>query len=104
MSQSPSKWAPWDLTQFSQLPSAALSYFPESHQWSEISSLSKVILVLGKTLGEGDFSFRFQVGAVGGLSHLGDLMFRKKSLHKMHEQARRRDEAANHQLPMAAAF
>ena len=29
-------------------PSAALSYFPESHQQSEISSLSKVILVLGK--------------------------------------------------------
>ena len=29
----------------------AISYhvvFPESHQWSEISSLSKVILVLGK--------------------------------------------------------
>ena len=29
--QSPSKQAPWDLTQFSQSPSAALSYFPESH-------------------------------------------------------------------------
>ena len=41
---------PWDLTQFFQSPSAAPSYFPESHQWpgSEISSLSKVILVLGK--------------------------------------------------------
>ena len=46
--QSPSKWAPWDLTQFSQLPSAALMYFPEYHQLSEISSLSKVILVLEK--------------------------------------------------------
>ena len=32
----------------SQLPSAAPLYFPESHWWSEISSLSKVILVLGK--------------------------------------------------------
>ena len=41
MSQSPSKQAPWDLTQFSQLPSAAPSYFPESHWWAEISSLSK---------------------------------------------------------------
>ena len=30
------------------LLSYLLSYFPESHQWSEISSLSKVILVLGK--------------------------------------------------------
>ena len=48
MPQSPSKQAPWDLTQFSQSPSAALSYFPESHQQSEISSLSKVILVSGK--------------------------------------------------------
>ena len=44
----PSKWAPWELTQFSQLPSAAPSYFPESYWWSKISSLSKVILILGK--------------------------------------------------------
>ena len=48
MPQSAPKQAPWNLTQFSQSPSAALSYFPESHWWSEISSLSKVILVLGK--------------------------------------------------------
>ena len=47
--QSPSKQAPWDLTQFSQLPPAALLYFPESYPYSEISSLSKVILVWGKT-------------------------------------------------------
>ena len=46
--QSPSGQAPWDLTQFSQLPSAAPSYFPESHQQSEIASLSKVVLILGK--------------------------------------------------------
>ena len=44
--QSPSKEAPWDLTQFSPLPSPAPSHFPESHWWSEISFLSKVILVL----------------------------------------------------------
>ena len=48
MPQSPSKEAPWDLTQFSQLPSASLMCFPESHQQYKISSLSKVILVLGK--------------------------------------------------------
>ena len=30
-------------SQFSQSPSSALSYFPESHWWSEISFLSKVI-------------------------------------------------------------
>ena len=41
--QSPSERAPWHLTQFSQSPSAALLYFPESHQQSQISSLSKVI-------------------------------------------------------------
>ena len=49
MSQSPSKKAPWDLPQFFQLLSATLAYFPASHWWSEIFSLSKVILVLGKT-------------------------------------------------------
>ena len=43
-----SRQAPWDLTQFSQLPSAAPSYFQQSHYQSEISSFSKVILVLGK--------------------------------------------------------
>ena len=48
MPQSPSNQAFWDLTQFSQLPSVALLYFPELHRWSKISSLSKVILVLGK--------------------------------------------------------
>ena len=40
--------APWDLTQFSQLPSAARSYFPESHWQSEICSLTTGILVWGK--------------------------------------------------------
>ena len=51
MPQSPSKEAPWDLTQFSQSPPAAPSYFPKSHWWSEISSLSKEILVWGKARG-----------------------------------------------------
>ena len=71
--QSPSKQAPWDLTQFSQSPLASLSYFPESYQWSDISSLSKVILVLGKARGH-----REPIWAVGKLSHLGDLMFHQK--------------------------
>ena len=48
MTQSPSKKAPWDLTQFSQSPLAAPSYFPESHWQCEIPFLSKVILVWGK--------------------------------------------------------
>ena len=48
MPRYPSKWALWDLTQLSQSPSAAWLNFPESHLWSEISSLSKVILIWGK--------------------------------------------------------
>ena len=78
MPQFPSKLAPWDLIQFSQSPSAALSYFPESHCQSEISSLSKVILVLEKPE-----VTEHQVWAVVGLSHLRDLMFYWKALHDM---------------------
>ena len=43
----PFKVAPLDITQFKS-SSAALSYFPEPHQQSKISSLLKVILVLRK--------------------------------------------------------
>ena len=79
MPQSPSKFlGPWDLTQFFQLLSAAPLYFPESHGWSEISSLLKVILVLGKPEVTGCQSW-----AVGGLSHLGNMMFLKKTLPEM---------------------
>ena len=46
--QSPSNRAPRVLTQFSRSPSTAQLNFSESHQQSEICSLSKVILVLGK--------------------------------------------------------
>ena len=77
MPQSPSKWAPWDLTQVSQSSSAAPLYFPESHWWSEISSLSKMILVLGKAR-----SCRSPNLSWRGLSHLGDLMFHQKTMHK----------------------
>ena len=44
---------------------------------------------------------------MGGLSHLGDLMFCQKTLQKMWCMSGREpccDEAANHQLPIAAAF
>ena len=77
MPQSPSKWAPWDLTQFSQLPSAALSYFPEFHRQSEISFLSNMVLVLGKAR-----NHRVPNLDGRGLSPLGDLMFHQKLLHK----------------------
>ena len=46
-----------------------------------------------------------QIWAVGGLSHLADLMFPQKTAQDvMHEQVCCHDEAANHQLPTAAAF
>ena len=79
--QSPSKQAPWDLTQFSQLPSATPSYFPESHWWSEISSLSKVILVSGKASSRRAPNLGCRGCWV--LSHLGDLMFHQKTVHEM---------------------
>ena len=41
-----------------------------------------------------------QICALGGLSHLGDLMVHQKT---MHEQAHCHDEAASHQLPIAVA-
>ena len=78
MPQSPSKQAPWELAQFSQLLSVALLYFPECHWWSEISSLSKVNLVLGKPKVTG-----CEIWAAGWLSHLGHLMFPPKTLHEM---------------------
>ena len=78
------------------MPSAVPLYFPESHQQSEISFLSKVILFWEKPEVAGR-----QIWAVGGLSHLDDLMFCWKTLH---EQAHCCDEVANHQLPIAVAF
>ena len=99
--QSPSKQAPWDLTQFSQSPSAAQSYFPESHQWSEISSLSKVILVWGKAR-----SHRVPNLGGRGAESCGwlDVLPKYSAGDRMHEWVYCHDEAANHQLPIAVAF
>ena len=98
--QSPSKQAPWDLTQFSQLSPVAPSYFPEFHQWSEISFLSKVILVLGKARSHRALNLGYR-----GLNHLGDLMFHQKlRMTRDAWEARCHDEAAIHQLVIAAAF
>ena len=95
MPQSPSKQAPWDLTQFSQLPSAAPSYFPESHWQSEISSLSKVILVLGKAR-----SLRVPNLGCRGTESLGwfDVLSKNFSGSVMNEWSCYHDEAANQQL------
>ena len=101
MPQSPSKQESWDLTQFSQSPSAAPSYFPESHQQSEISFLSKEILVLGKAKSHRAPNLGFRgAESPGGV----DVSPKISARDVMHEGARCRDEAANHQLPIAAAF
>ena len=101
MPQSPSKQPPWDLTQFSQSPSATPSYFPESHQWSEISSLLKVILLLGKAR-----SHRTPNLDCSGAESPGwfDVLPKISAWDVMHEWAHCCDKAANHQLPIAAVF
>ena len=94
--QSPSKWAPWNLRQFSQSPSTVLSYFPESHWKYEISSLSKVILVLGKAR-----SRRALNPGCSGAESPGwfDVSPKNSARDMMHEQVHCCDEAANHKLP-----
>ena len=89
-----------DLTQLSQLPSAALSCFPESHRQSEISSVSKVIFILEKARSwkVPNLSFREAKSPV-----LFDVLPKHSSRDVMHEWACC-PEAASHQLPMAAAF
>ena len=72
---SPSKLAPWDLTYFFHSPLVVLSYFPDSHQWSEVSSLSKLISILGRSR-----SCKAPKLGCRGLNHLEDLMFHKKQL------------------------
>ena len=62
---------------FLESPSAALSYFPESHQRCEVFSLPNVIIVLGKAR-----SHKLPNLIHRGLSRLGDLMFCPKPLHK----------------------
>ena len=100
MSQSPSKQAPWNLTQFSQSLSVTLSYFPESHWWSEISSFSKMTLVLGKAR-----SLRVPNLGCRGAESPGwfDVSLKKYAGNVMHEWVCC-DEAAGYQLPIAAAF
>ena len=68
--------------------------FPKSHPWSEVSSLSKVILVLGKAR-----SNRAPNLSCSRAKSPGWFDVSPKTLHKMCC-----DEAAHHQLPTAAAF
>ena len=77
--------------------------FPESHRWFEISSLSKMILVLGKA--------RSPRAPILGCRGRGpespvwcDVLPKNFEWNMMHEWVRCCDEAANHQLPIAAAL
>ena len=82
-------------------PSAALLYFSESHQWSEISFLSKAILVFGK-----DRSHRVPNPGCREAESPGwfNVLPKISAQDVMHKQAHCDDEAAKHQLPIAVAF
>ena len=88
-------------SQFSQLPSAALSYFPESHQWSEISSLSKVILVWGKARSHRAPNLGYRGAESPGWFGVSP---KNSAWDVMCEHACCGDEAANHQFSEASAF
>ena len=85
-----------------ELPSASLSRFSESHHSSEISSLSKVILVLRKSR-----SVRMTNLGCSRAESLGWFDFdspKNSALDMMHERALCWDEAANHQLPQTVTI
>ena len=95
---SPSKVGTLNLT---QSPSPALLYFPESHRQSEVSSFSKMILVLGKARSLRAPNLGYSVAESPGWFHVSPKI---SAWDMMHEQAYCHDEAANHQLPIAVAF
>ena len=99
--RSPSKQAPRDLSQSSPSPRAALLYFPESHPWSEMSSFSKVILVLGKAGSHRAPNLGCRRAESSGWF---DVPPKNSARDVMREQACCCDEAARHQVPTAAAF
>ena len=80
---------------------SCLLYFPESRQQSEICSLSKVILVLGKA-----WNHRAPSPGYSGAKAPGWFNVSQKNSagDVMHEWACCRNEAANHGLPIAVAF
>ena len=88
--------------QFSQWPSTALSNFPKSNRLCEISSLSKVILVLEKTTSHRVSNLGCRRAESPGWFF--DLWPKSSAQDAVYEQVRCYDEAASHQLPIAAAF
>ena len=88
-------------SQFSQSTSAAPSYFTDPHPWSQIFSLSKVILVLGKARSHRAPNLGYRGAESPGRF---DVSLKNSAQNVVHERACRHDEAANHQLPIAVAF
>ena len=95
----PFKVGTLDLTQFSQSPSAAPSYFPECRWQYEISSLPKVILVLGKAKSHTAPTLGLSVAESPGWF---DVLPKNSAQDMMHEQAHCCDEAA--QSPAAHSW
>ena len=83
------------------LPWAAPTDFHESYQQSEISSLSKVILVLGKARSRRAPSLGCRRAESPGWF---DDSPKNSAQDMMHEQVHCCDEAAKHQSPIAVAF
>ena len=75
--QSPSKQAPWDLTRFSQTPSAAHHIF-----LNLIRGLKSLPFQRRFQFWEKPEVAGCQIWAAGRLSHLGDFMFHQKTLHE----------------------
>ena len=80
-------------------PSTAPLYFPESHWQSEISSLSREVLGKARSSREPNLGCR-------GAESPGwfDVLPKNSAQDGMCERAQCHDEAANHLLPIAAAF
>ena len=96
----PLKVGTLDLTRFSQLPSAAVSYFLESYWRSEITCLLKSILVLGKAR-----SLRAPNLGCGGAESPGWFDVSPKTVQTWRISGHIVcDEDAHYQLPIAMAF
>ena len=83
------------------MPSTAQSNFPEFHRWSEVSSLSKVILLLGKAKSCRAPNLGCRRAESPGWF---DVSPKVSARDVMHERVHCCDEAANDQLPIVVAF
>ena len=114
--QSPSKYTPWDLTQFSQHLFHCWKHSAKSFVGISISCpiifswISSMVWNLFPF--KGDFSFgKVRSHRAPNLGCRGaespgwfDVLTKNSAWDGMHEWAHCRDEAANHHLPIAVAF